>query len=127
MFIICLPRVKMTIAATRNVCSFKCSTAGSHHKNFVPPGFCAALCQPKSWINTEKHHGCLYRAWHISPLYPQRYEPLTRAPCCYNTTSIVTVTWKANPGNCSARMAQEIVTSVIRHKKKFLLSLSSWV
>lgn len=48
MFIIRLSGVKTTIAASRNLCPFKCSTAGSHHKNFVPHSFHAVLCGPEA-------------------------------------------------------------------------------
>lgn len=122
------PRVLSKI----NHCSYKKYIVQMLHSRFPAQELrsCPFLCctvSAKSWINTGERRGCLYRVWRISPSYPQRQEPQAGAPCCCSTTNIVTVTWKANPGSCSARIAQEIVTSVIRHKKKFLLSLSSWV
>lgn len=115
-----------------NHCSYKKCIVQRLHSRFpaqelCSPQFPCCTVSAENWKNTEERRGCLYRVWHISPSYPQRQEPLTRAPCCCSATNIVTVTWKANPGSCSARIAQEIVTSAIRHKKKFLLSLSSWV
>lgn len=115
-----------------NHCSYEKCIVQMLHSRFpaqelCSPRFPGCTVSAESWINTEERCGCLYRVWHINPSYPQRQEPLSAAPCCCSATNIVTVTWKANRGSCSARIAQEIVTSVIRHKKKFLLCLGSWV
>lgn len=103
MFVICLSWEK------NGHCSYKkCVFIHVLQSRFPPQELCSPqfLC---CWINSEEHRGSFCRSWRISPSYPQRHEPLARAPCCHSPTNRGAVTCKANPGNQSARMAQDLI------------------